>query len=133
MKVYYGYENMENADIVVCDQHEDFLIASNAIEDFPEIIRLLCFNPIQTTLLFTDYGFISDSRQYYIYLDMICAFFIIDTDEHPEKDMFLLQMEEELIATCGEDKRIYILDRHHQLLIQKWATAYNLDVEFILF
>ncbi|KZE66413.1 hypothetical protein AWM68_08625 [Fictibacillus phosphorivorans] len=133
MKVYYGYENIESADINVHDQHEDLIIVSDTIVDFHETIPLLHINPIQTTLLYEDYGFVSDSQNHYVYLDMICAFFIIDTDEQPEKDMFLLQMEEELIATCKEEKRIYILDKHHQLLIKKWATAYNLDVEFILF
>ncbi|MDM5315918.1 hypothetical protein QUF49_07930 [Fictibacillus sp. b24] len=120
MKVYYGYENIENADIIVYDQHEDFFIATDAIVDFPDTIPLLHINPIQTTLLYEDYGFRSDSQQHYIYMDMVCAFSIIDCDEQ-EKEMFLLQVEEELIAVCEEEKRIYILDKHHQPLIKKWC------------
>ncbi len=133
MKVYYGYENIENANIHVHDQHEeDLIITSDAIEDFYETIPLLHINPIQTTSLYNDYGFISDSQKHYMYLDMICAFFIINSEEQ-EKEMFLLQAEEELIAVCEEEKRVYILGKHHQPLIKKWASAYKLELEFILF
>lgn len=131
MKVYYGYENIESADIHVHDQHED-LIVSDTIEDFHETIPLLHINPIQTTPLYEDYGFVSDSQNHYIYLDMICAFHIINCEEQ-EREMFLLQAEEELIAVCEEEKRIYILGKHHQLLIKKWASAYKVTLEFILF
>ncbi|MET3727821.1 hypothetical protein ABID52_001402 [Fictibacillus halophilus] len=134
MKVFFGYENIDTpAPVSVYDQQEDLIITSHRDEDLFEAIPLLSIKPLRTTLLFEDYGFTSDSEQTYLYLDMICVFYIKEGEEQ-EKTMFLLQAEEELIAEIiDKEQRFFILGSQHKLLVKKWASAYKLTIEFILF
>lgn len=132
MRVYYGYENIEIPQGQRTDQQEDFFITPIAVDGSGDCIRLLHINPIRTTTIFEDFGFISDSQKNYVYLDMICAFFILYSDDR-EKEMFLLQVEEELVAVVEDQKIIYVLGEHHQPLVKKWASSYNIGIEFILF
>ncbi|MED1863482.1 hypothetical protein P4V41_08470 [Fictibacillus nanhaiensis] len=134
MKVFFGYENLDMpAPMSVHDQQEDLIITSQRDDYLFEAIPLLSIKPIRTTLLFDDYGFTSDSDQTYLYLDMICVFYIKEGEEQ-EKTMFLLQAEEELIAEFTNKNHLYfIIDNHHKPLVKKWASAYKLTIEFILF
>ncbi|MBN3556115.1 hypothetical protein JYA63_17685 [Fictibacillus nanhaiensis] len=133
MKVFFGFENMEMPiPICVHDQQEDLMITPKR-ENFLEAIPLLSILPLRKTLLFEDYGFTSDSDQTYLYLDMICVFYIKEGNEQ-EKNMFLLQAEEELIAEFIEkEQRFLVVGNQHRPLVKKWASAYKLTIEFILF
>ncbi|ANC77853.1 hypothetical protein ABE65_014015 [Fictibacillus phosphorivorans] len=134
MKVFFGFENMEMPTPIcgVHDQQEDLIITPNR-EKFLEAIPLLSIQPLRKTLLFEDYGFTSDSDQTYLYLDMICVFYIKEGKEQ-EKNMFLLQTEEELIAEIIENEQRYlVVGNQHRSLVKKWASAYKLTIEFILF
>lgn len=134
MKFFFGYENMDTpAPISVHDQHEDLIITSQRDDELFEAIPLLSIHPFRKTLLFEDYGFTSDSDQTYLYLDMICVFYIKEGEEQ-EKAMFLLQTEEELIAEFTDNEQMFlIVGNHHKPLVKKWASAYKLTIEFILF
>lgn len=134
MKVFFGYENMDTPDPVsMHDQHEDLIITSQKDDELFEAIPLLSIKPLRTTLLFEDYGFTSDSDQTYLYLDMISIFYIKEGEEQ-EKTMFLFQTEEELIAEIiHKNDRYFVVGSQHELLVKKWASAYKLTIEFILF
>ncbi|MBH0160124.1 MULTISPECIES: hypothetical protein [Fictibacillus] len=134
MKVFFGYENMDTPDPVsMHDQHEDLIITSQKDDELFEAIPLLSIKPLRTTLLFEDYGFTSDSNQTYLYLDMISIFYIKEGEEQ-EKTMFLFQTEEELIAEIiHKNDRFFVVGSQHELLVKKWASAYKLTIEFILF
>jgi hypothetical protein len=130
MKVYYGFEkNTDN--ITVIDRDEDFIISHFSYDDITEAILLLYIQPRKTSKLIEDYGFFSESRKCYLYLDMICAFSLNDGEAEQTK-MFLLQLEEELIAEAGDKQSIYFLSKHNKPLVQKWAEAYQVMIEFIL-
>jgi hypothetical protein len=132
MKHYYGYDSEEElSDLeAIADQDNDLIILESRLFN-KESIPLLMIHPQKTTLLFDDYGFFSDSGQSYLYLEMICAFFITDGNEQ-QVSMFLLQVEEELIAVHEEKRLVFILDRQHEQLIQKWAASYMIEIEFLI-
>ncbi|WP_137788897.1 hypothetical protein [Bacillus sp. E(2018)] len=134
MKVFFGYENVETpVSISMHDQQEDLIISSQKYDERFEAIPLLSIHPFRKTLLFEDYGFISDSNQTYLYLEMICVFSIKEGEE-PEKAMFLLQTEEELIVEfIDKEQRFMVVGNQHKSLVKKWASAYKLTIEFILF
>jgi hypothetical protein len=132
MKHYYGYESEEViTDIMpIIDSADDLLIFDKPLLD-TELIPLLKVHPQKTTKLFDDYGFFSKRGNCYLYLEMICAFLISDGNEQ-QISMFLIQVEEELIAIHEDTKPIFILGRQHDQLIQKWAASYKVEIEFLI-
>jgi hypothetical protein len=129
MKVYHGLENYAES-VTVIDQDEDFIITDFKGE-LSDAIPLLFIQPYKTTILLEDYGFFSESGKCYLYLDMIFAFLIKDGEEK-QTDMFLLQLEEELIAEVHDKEFIYFVSEHNRPLVQKWAASYQVRIEFIL-
>jgi hypothetical protein len=133
MKVYYGYD-VDNIDSLlsqnIIDRDEDFVII-DVFESSLAPIPLLHFKPQKTSLLFEDYGFFSNSGKCYVYQDMICSFYV-NNGKEPEITMFLLQVDEELIAEVEDKQPIYIVSKHNESLIKKWAEAYEQDILFIL-
>ncbi|WNB93550.1 hypothetical protein [Bacillus sp. NEB1478] len=134
MIVYYGYEKGEDCSYIeVVDKEQDLIIVSEplSLQESVETIPLLLIQPKKTTILFEDYGFFSDNQNCYLYLDMICAFSITRGNEH-QISMFLLQVEEELIAIHEEKSTIFLLGRHHEPLIKKWASSYLVEIDFLI-
>jgi hypothetical protein len=136
MKIFYGAESP--GDVLVhqkdiFDRDEDFIIVTNwdTFSDPHDYHLLLNIKPLRTTIHFEDYGFLSEKGCYYLFYDMISVFFILDGDEQ-EMNMFLLQLEEELIAVENQEKPLYILSKHNLQLVKKWAKSYNIKIEFIL-
>jgi hypothetical protein len=133
MKACYGYENLDVIEkMIVIDKQEDLIITERTIPGISDSIPLLQITPAATTLLFDDFGFRSDSQKHYVYLELISGFFVHNGKEQ-EKEMFLLQVEEELIAVVDEEERIYIISEHNHQLVKKWASSYKIHIEFILF
>ena len=131
MNVYYGFENISSEVFSVLDRDDDLIITDYCTAGSTEAIPLLLIKPCKTSLLFEDYGFFSESGKCYLYLDMICAFSIKGGDQK-QIDMFLLQAEEELIAVENETNSIYFFSKHNKPLILKWASSYEVNLEFIL-
>ncbi|MBY6035510.1 hypothetical protein KUV80_02550 [Fictibacillus nanhaiensis] len=140
MNVYYGIENLtasEMEGIEIEDSEKDLSIIKN-IEEVPkdmlqEVIPLLQISPLRTTQIFDDYGFFSENRKCYLYLDMIIAFSIKNGLDQQEK-MFHFQVEEELLAVSEDENKnlIFFLSEHNKPLLIKWAASYEIDIEFIL-
>ncbi|MDR7072724.1 hypothetical protein [Fictibacillus barbaricus] len=132
MKHYYGYESEEVIpdQMTIIDSADDLFIFEKPLLD-KELIPLLKVHPQKTTKLFDDYGFFSDNGNCYLYFEMICAFLISKGNEQ-QVTMFLFQVEEELIAIHEDIKPIFILGRQHDLLIQKWAASYKVEIEFLI-
>jgi hypothetical protein len=133
MKVYYGYDvdqidNLHSHPII--DRDEDFVIF-DMLESSLDPIPVLQIKPKKTSLLFEDYGFFSSSGKCYVYQDMICTFYV-NNGKEPEITMFRLQVDEELIAEVEDNQPKYIVSKHNEPLIKKWAEAYETDVQFIL-
>ncbi|RZT22380.1 MULTISPECIES: hypothetical protein [Fictibacillus] len=131
MDVYYGYENISSEGFSVLDRDDDLIITDHCTAGSNEAIPLLLIKPCKTSLLFEDYGFFSESGKCYLYLDMICAF-TMKGGEQKQRNMFLLQAEEELIAIENETESIYFFSEHNKPLILKWASSYEVKLEFIL-
>jgi hypothetical protein len=136
MKIFYGAESPGDLLIHqndIFDRDEDFIIVTNrdTFSDQHDFHLLLNIKPSRTTFHFEDYGFLSEKGSYYLFYDMISMFFILDGDKQ-EMNMFLLQLEEELIAVENQEKPLYILSKHNLQLVKKWAKSYNIKIEFIL-
>jgi hypothetical protein len=83
-------------------------------------------NPIATSL-FTDYGFVSEKNNHYLYQDMI-SIFGIESGKQVNIDMFLIQLEESIIAIEEQYKKSYIIDKENQEFMLKVARAYDIEV-----
>ncbi|TYS68714.1 hypothetical protein FZC76_07150 [Sutcliffiella horikoshii] len=83
-------------------------------------------NPIATSL-FTDYGFVSEKNNHYLYQDMI-SIFRIESGKQVNIDMFLIQLEESIIAIEEQYKKSYIIDKENKEFMQKVARAYDIEV-----
>ncbi|KPB05232.1 hypothetical protein [Bacillus sp. CHD6a] len=83
-------------------------------------------NPIATSL-FTDYGFVSEKNNHYLYQDMI-SIFTIESGIQVNIDMFLIQLEESIIAIEEQYKKSYIIDKENKEFMQKVAQAYDIEV-----
>ncbi|NLP50922.1 hypothetical protein [Bacillus sp. RO1] len=83
-------------------------------------------NPIATSL-FTDYGFVSEKNNHYLYQDMI-SIFRIESGKQVNIDMFLIQLEESIIAIEEQYKKSYIIDKENKEFMLKVARAYDIEV-----
>ncbi|MBU8908990.1 hypothetical protein [Desertibacillus haloalkaliphilus] len=79
---------------------------------------------------FSDYGFVSNSGQSYLYKETTIPFKITG-GLHEQIDMSLLQMAEDLIAKDKQGDVIYFVDRQFEDLIIGYANAYEITVKFI--
>ncbi|MCM3716800.1 hypothetical protein [Fictibacillus phosphorivorans] len=131
MNVYYGLENISFEGLSVFDWDDDLIITDQCPPETIEAIPLLLIKPFKTSSLFEDYGFFSESGKCYLYHDMICAVSIKDGNQN-QIDLFLLQAKEELIAVENETNPVYFFSGYNKPLIQKWASAYEVTLEFIL-
>jgi hypothetical protein len=132
MKTFFGYEMDETiVDSNIIDRDEDLLIYEKELSGTIEPIPLLQIVPQKTSLLFDDYGFFSENRNCYLYLDMICGFYLFDGADLQEKAMFLLQVDEELIAVHEDSQPIFFASNQHKPLIKKWASSYKVEIDFI--
>jgi hypothetical protein len=107
---------------------EDVLTLENELADFAiieAVHSLYLLN--QPTLYqdFQDYGFSSKSKNY-LFRNMVKGF-SITSGENMDIKMALLQFNEHLIAS---DDTIYLVDHHHQGLIEKIANSYNIKIHF---
>lgn len=83
-------------------------------------------NPVASSL-FTDYGFVSEKNNHYLYQDMI-SIFRIESGKQADIDMFLIQMEESIIAIEEQYKKSYIIDKENKEFMVKVARAYDIEV-----
>lgn len=83
-------------------------------------------NPVASSL-FTDYGFVSEKNNHYLYQDMI-SIFRIESGKQADIEMFLIQMEESIIAIEEQYKKAYIIDKENKEFMVKVARAYDIEV-----
>ncbi len=83
-------------------------------------------NPVASSL-FTDYGFVSEKNNHYLYQDMI-SIFRIESGKQADIEMFLIQMEESIIAIEEQYKKSYIIDKENKEFMVKVARAYDIEV-----
>lgn len=80
--------------------------------------------------VFTDFGFISDKNNYYLYQEFIIPFSVTGYNEK-EVGNAIEQMDEHLVAIDHHNiETIYFVERYHESLIEKIAQAYKVDVTF---
>ncbi|MGG4490051.1 hypothetical protein [Metabacillus idriensis] len=147
MKVYYGVEYHSDADVKeiiadyeYCDSDGSILItdcseqaillknqfiAKNIYEEMHELIQL---HPTEIYSSYTDYGMITESRNYYLFKEMVCQFQLKST-EITQMKMCILQIEEHLLAVS--DQTFYAGSNDSEL-VQKIAQSYEVTVDFDL-
>ncbi|MBB5324696.1 hypothetical protein HNQ34_001794 [Anoxybacillus tepidamans] len=112
---------------IITDHDEEWLIVSELpthIHDYEALIEIE--QPILTPL-FTDYGFESLNERFYLYESLVTAFSIADGDPI-EIDMFLLQLEEYMIAQEKTDTTIYYIAKQYEELLTKVAATYDVTI-----
>ncbi|MGD6991401.1 hypothetical protein [Sutcliffiella horikoshii] len=116
--------------LLITDSAMEAKVVKNMLMDrciFEETYTLsLIENPVATRL-FTDYGFISEKNNHYLYQDMI-SIFRIESGKQVDIDMFLIQMEESIIAIEEQYKKSYIIDKENKEFMMKVARAYDIEV-----
>jgi hypothetical protein len=95
----------------------------DVVEEFHELYLL---NKPNVWPNFDDYGFQTQHGHVYIFKSMV-SFFTIQSGLEMDKEQALLQFDEHLIA---RENSTYVVDLHHQELIEKIAKAYNISVNF---
>lgn len=79
---------------------------------------------------FTDFGFVSNENNFYLYEELVIPF---TTSGNNERDILAAveQMDEHLVATATcANQTFYFVERYHQDLIQGIADAYKIIVLF---
>ncbi|TKD70103.1 hypothetical protein [Pseudalkalibacillus hwajinpoensis] len=125
----------------VIDRDKQLVIISNkqearALKDYyiskgvyEECYTLLPLSKVATpTAIFTDYGFISQNHDYYLYNNMVTSFSIKQGEEEEIK-MAKLQFEEHLIA---QDQNIFYIDQSYIELVEGIARAYGIQLKFMV-
>ncbi|WP_209123055.1 hypothetical protein [Alkalihalobacillus sp. BA299] len=127
----YQYEPIDEKEtiFVFTDQADIKTISKqlsryNIVEDIHD---LLFFEDAKISGRFYDYGW--HGKFYYLYRDLIQPFQIIDGEE-AQIQMAILQIEEDLIAYNNKE-RIFFVDLQFRELIEGYASAYNIGVEFL--
>ncbi|MCG1022655.1 hypothetical protein [Sutcliffiella horikoshii] len=103
------------------------MLADRCILEETYVLSLL-ENPIASSL-FTDYGFITEKNNHFLYQDMV-SIFRIESGRQEDINMFLIQLEESIIAMEEQYKKSYIIDKEHKEYIIKVAKAYDIEVSF---
>lgn len=112
---------------IITDHDEEWLIVSELparIRHYETLIEIE--QPILTPL-FIDYGFVSSNKRFYLYESLVTAFSIADGDPI-ETDMFLLHLEEYMIAQEKTDTTIYYIAKQHEELLTKVAATYDVTI-----
>jgi hypothetical protein len=105
---------------------KDYLIKIGKYEDFYQLIQI---EQPEITDLFDDYGF-NLGRSYFLITELVCCFTIIK-GEKEQIEMALIQMEECLLGLEQEDnQQFYFVDIQQKELIERFATAYEIEVSF---
>ncbi|MCZ0754631.1 hypothetical protein [Anoxybacillus sp. J5B_2022] len=115
-------ESVEPHTITDCD--EEWLIVSELPDHAHDYEALIELDAPTVTPLFTDYGFTSFNGRVYLYESLVTAFTIVAFNK-VETDMFLLQLEEYMIA---QEQTIYYIAKHHQPLLEKTAATYRVAI-----
>ncbi|WP_404443579.1 hypothetical protein LG307_15060 [Sutcliffiella horikoshii] len=125
----------------IFDSDENMLITDSALE--AKVVKNLLLdrcileetytlslleNPVASSL-FTDYGFVSEKNNHFMYQDMI-SIFKIESGKQEDINMFLIQMEESIIAMEEQYNRSYIIDKENKEYMLKVARAYDIEVSF---
>lgn len=103
------------------------MLAERSILEETYVLSLL-ENP-NASSLFTDYGFITDKNNYFLYQNMVSVF-RIDSGKLDDINMFLTQMEESIIAVEEQYKKSYIIDKENKEYVIKVGSAYDIEVSF---
>lgn len=85
-------------------------------------------NPIASSL-FSDYGFVTERNNYYLYQDMV-SIYQIESGKAEDITMFITQMDESIIALEEQYKKSYIIDKENKEYVVKVAQAYDIEVSF---
>jgi hypothetical protein len=85
-------------------------------------------NPIATPL-FTDYGFITEKKNHFLYQNMISIFYI-ESGKQDDIQMALIELEESIIAIEEQYKKLYIIDKEFKDYVIKVAKSYDIEVSF---
>ncbi|MFV8827935.1 hypothetical protein [Alkalihalobacterium sp. APHAB7] len=110
----------QNAVDTLADQFSD-------LDLIEEVHELLLFEELKVYEKFPDYGW--KGKRYYMYRELVAPFKILAGEEVQIK-MAALQMEEDLIA-YDNTKQTYYVDRNVKELIEGYANAYEIHVEFL--
>jgi hypothetical protein len=79
---------------------------------------------------FSDYGFISEGEQCYLYENLVIPF-TLEASTVINIEMALFQISEHLIATeKSNDRTIYYVDKKLRSLIDKYQNAYDVKIVF---
>jgi hypothetical protein len=103
------------------------MLADRCILEETYVLSLL-ENPIASSL-FTDYGFVTEKNNHFLYQEMV-SIFRIESGKQEDINMFLIQLEESIIAMEEQFKKSYIIDKEHKEYIIKVAKAYDIEVSF---
>ncbi|MCL6587254.1 MAG: hypothetical protein K6T72_12230 [Anoxybacillus sp.] len=109
---------------IVTDRDEDWVIVSELPTDVDDYETLIELDTPTVMPIFSDYGFTSFSGRMYVYAALITAFTIVAGDKI-EIDMFLLQLEEYIVAN---EQTIYYIAKHQQPLLEKIAATYGVSI-----
>ncbi len=98
---------------------------------YNETYTLILITDGAITPLFSDYGFESQAGGRYVYADMADGFYVTDGDSTQIK-LALQQMQEHLIGKDTDGGRaVYLYDRQHKELMERFARAYRITIEFL--
>lgn len=103
---------------------QNYYQSKGVLEGFYPLVYLSQSSELKTS--FTDYGFISQNNEPYLYKEMVASF-MIQKGENQQREMALLQMEEHLIC---KDENLFFIDRMHIELMEGIARAYNVELTF---
>ncbi|MGM0835693.1 MAG: hypothetical protein ACQEV7_06010 [Bacillota bacterium] len=92
-------------------------------------ILSLLENPALSSL-FTDYGFVSEKENHYLYQAMTATFHI-KSGKEDDINMALMQMDESIIAVEEQYKKLFFIDKESREYILKVAKAYDIEVSFL--
>lgn len=141
-------ENMEAfyrgiyTGVSVCAEHERLMIVETKEEQeklseylqsyacFEEEYSLLYLEKAEQKELFADFGFVAEGYELFLYEELIAAF-QINAGVDEQISMALMQIEEDLVAVEYEKNPIYFIDKQKNVLIKKYAEAYEITVEFL--
>lgn len=104
---------------------QEYYISKNIFQDFYPLLYLSPNSEI--TPSFSDYGFVSQNNEYFLYKKMVSCF-TIRNGEQPQIEMAILQMEEHLICKEGE---LFFVDHMSIELMEGIARAYNIELTFL--
>ncbi|MEB1806573.1 MAG: hypothetical protein LPK26_04570 [Bacillaceae bacterium] len=130
LQIYQQDPFDEAESIYVFTEYNAIVALSNQfsnLELIEEVHELLLFEELKVYEKFSDYGW--KGKLYYLYRELVLPFKIVDGEEVQIK-MATIQMEEDLIA-YDYTKQTYYVDFHVKELIEGYANAYEIHVEFL--